>query len=231
MSEHLLVLFDIDGTLINTGGAGKRALTDAFRNLHGLDDAFRDYSFAGRTDLRILSDALSRFMGRDPSGQDLQAVTEEYLRLLQTELNRTDLRVEVLPGVREILEVLRAQGAHVGLATGTLFWGARLKLSAVDLWDAFLFGGFGSDAKSRTELTRIGIQRGQARAGGPVARDRIFVFGDSPLDVEAARGAGARSIAVLTGWSSREEILAESPEFVLDDLSNTQDVLRILHGA
>jgi len=223
-----IVLFDIDGTLVHTGGAGRRALSRMFAAVFDVENAFEGYPFSGRTDPRIIKDAFARWFDRIPTGKEEDAAREAYVRLLEEDLDQTRKQVRVLPGVVELLDELAGHGALTGLATGNMEPGARLKLEVVGLWHRFGFGGFGSDAEHRGELTALGIGRGRALAGGEVPDERVFVVGDSPLDVEAAHFADAVSVAVMTGWNTRAEMVAAGPEFLFDDLSDTDRVLQAM---
>jgi phosphoglycolate phosphatase len=223
-----LVLFDIDGTLIDTGGAGMRALDRVFHELHGIPQAFAGYSFSGKVDLRILKDAFETHWQRDPLPAEIDAVRTGYLQRLDEELARTPELYRIMPGVIELLEALRAHDIAIGLATGNLKEGAMRKLCVGNLQDYFPFGGFGSDHEHRGELTRIGILRARQQTGLDFASKDIFVIGDSPLDVRAARYNDATAIAVLTGWDPPEKLQEEQPDYLFDDLSDTETLLRII---
>ena len=136
--------------------------------------------------------------------------------------------MNILPGVVEILDALQERRIPTGLATGNVRDGGRLKLEVANLWHYFPFGGFGSDAEDRGELTRIGLQKGREFAGIGTPNQESFIIGDSPLDISAARDAGAQCIAVMTGWTPREEMVAENPAWLLEDLSDTAQLLRIM---
>ncbi len=220
-----LVLFDIDGTLLHTTGAGVKALKRMFFAEFDCPDPFADYSFSGRTDPGILRDAFQRCFGRDPTDAERDRAVASYLAFLDEELSRSD--VKVLPGVLPLLEHLAEAGIPTGLATGNVEEGARLKLSAAGILHYFKFGGFGSDAEHRGELTRTGIARGRALAGH-VPDERVVIVGDSPLDVAAARYAGVRCLAVMTGWTPREEMEAAGPDLLLDDLADLEAVIRFI---
>ncbi len=225
-----LVLFDIDGTLIDTGGAGMRALGRVFADLYSVPDAFANYSFSGKVDRRILLDAFQQLWQRVPTPAEAEDVRRAYLKRLEEELTSTPDRYRVLPGVRQLLERLRQQKIPTGLATGNLAEGAMRKLIIGDLWQYFPFGGFGSDHEHRGELTRMAIERAQQLTGIDFAAHRVVVIGDSPLDIRAARYNGVRVIAVLTGWDPREKLLAAGPDLLLDDLADTDAVMDFILG-
>ncbi len=228
MMPARLVLFDIDGTLVHTGGAGMRALDRAFAEEFSIDRAFAGYSFSGRTDRSILRDGFDRHFGREPTDGEIEQTRLAYLRCLDEELVATRDQYRILPGIIPLLDRLRTAGIPTGLATGNLLEGARKKLEAGGLWHYFPFGGFGSDHEHRGELTRKGIERARHHTGLHIAPAAVFVVGDSPLDVHAARYAGTRCIGVMTGWNTRKEMEEAGPDHLLDDLSDTEAVMAIL---
>ncbi len=228
MDEKLLVLFDIDGTLLRTPGAGRRAMTRAFFEVFDVEDPFAGYSFQGKTDRGIFIETAQHRLNRTPSEEELQDTCRRYLSFLEPELDACRAEIRVMPGIPGLLQQLLDAGVGVGLATGNLYEGARLKLSAVNLWQYFSYGGFGSDHEHRGELTRKGIQRGRELYGPHIPDSRVFVVGDSPLDVRAARYAGVSCVAVLTGWNTRDELVAETPFALLDDLGQPQPFLRLM---
>ncbi len=230
MTNPLLVLFDIDGTLVDTGGAGKKALIRTFDEVFGIPDAFAGYSFSGTTDLHILRTAFLRRHGKEPTPEMIHRATVEYLSRLVQEMDKALKQgaAVVLPGVLKLLLALKEIGVPLGLATGNLEPGARLKLEPMELWHHFTFGGFGSDFEHRGELTRLGITRGVEMHGVPSDLSRIWVVGDSPLDVKAVRYAGARILAVATGIHPLNELEQLHPDAAVTDLSDTPALLALL---
>jgi len=199
-----LVLFDIDGTLIDAGGAGRAAIHAAFGDVFGVSaEALRStrVPFAGRTDPVIFrSIAAALGLGDGPYHRYLDALHDAYYRRLAELLERPDPRRRVLPGVRALLDALSARPrTHVGLLTGNLERGARAKLSALGLAGYFEDGGFASDSEDRREIARIAAERIARRIGAPVSPGRTVVIGDTALDVDCARANGFRCIAVGTG--------------------------------
>jgi phosphoglycolate phosphatase len=228
--NYPIVLFDVDGTLVDSSGAGKRSLQRTFLELHDIPDAFADYDFIGATDLGIVHDAFTLHLEREPSAEEVEAACGRYLALLEAELARPGVQVRVLPGIRALLERLRDAGVTVGMATGNLRRGAYLKTDAANLEGLLPFGGFGSDCKDRAELTRLAAVRGRKVRGEDVPGDRILVVGDSPLDIRAGHAAGLHVLSVLTGWTPEEDLRVLEPEHLLADLSDTDAVARLITG-
>jgi phosphoglycolate phosphatase len=209
----MVFLFDIDGTLVLTGGAGLRALERAVLDLHCIEGSCAALRADGKTDRAIVAELfeLHRVAG------DVDALLERYLVHLAEEVARTD-RYEVMPGVREALDLLEGDGAIVGLATGNLVRGAEIKLTRGDLWRRFPFGGFGSDSADRAELVARAIERAEARAGRPLRREEIWVIGDTPRDVAAAHACGVRAIGVATGPHRPDALRASGADVVMETL-------------
>ena len=228
--NYPIVLFDVDGTLLDSSGAGKRSLQRTFQELHGIPDAFAGYNFIGCTDLGIVADAFEMHLKREPTQEETEAACERYLALLETELGRPGVQVRMMPGIRPLLERLNQAGVTVGMATGNLRRGADLKLGYAGIGGLLPFGGFGSDCRDRAELTRLAAVRGREARGEDVPGDRILVVGDSPLDIKAAHAAGLHVLSVLTGWTPREDLEALQPDHILVDLSDTDEVMRLIAG-
>ena len=193
-------LFDIDGTLITSGGAGRRSMEGAFRDLHGESGVEAlAFSFGGMTDFSIVRTALTTLEHHAPSRADFDRHLERYLARLADEVARTDNYV-VHDGVPETLEALAPlANVAIGLGTGNVERGAKIKLARGGMHERFAFGGFGSDAEDRIELLRIGATRGATALGAPLAECRVVVIGDTPKDVAAALGIGAECVGVGTG--------------------------------
>ncbi len=207
------LLFDLDGTLIVSGGAGTRSLNRAFFELYGIEDALSKVPPPGRTDPEIVRDVFLVFMGREPEPEEYEKIFERYLKYLPHEINNPNY--EVLPGVKEFLERAKNEGFALGLATGNIEKGARIKLSPSSLLSYFSFGAYGSDSIKRSKLLKIAVERGRKIYGEPEA---VYVVGDTPRDVEAAREAGFYSIAVANGFSERSELETASPDFLFSDM-------------
>lgn len=224
----MLALFDIDGTLVRTGGAGGRALGRACEALLGWRDALAELDLGGRTDPWIVDALYTRHAGRAATADEFATLIAAYLPLLDDELAARREHVRVLPGVERAIAAVRTRGAHVGLATGNVEAAAQRKLMAAGLWSHFAYGGYGSDARERAALVATGIARGRALAGRDVPADEILVIGDTPLDVHAAHAAGVRAVAVASGGVDLATLRATGAEFVLESLEQLDDVLA--HG-
>jgi phosphoglycolate phosphatase len=225
-----LVLFDIDGTLVDTAGAGRLGLEASFRAVFGLDDAAGPASrvrFGGKTDPMIIAD-IGREAGLPPREVEARyaELQSAYLDALRAELAIPDPRRRVLPGVKPLLELFSARAdVFIGLVTGNVEEGARVKLDAFGLNRYFIDGGFSSDHPERSEIARIAHQKLSRRAGFRFPPDRVMVIGDTELDVECARANGFGSIAVATGATPRDQLSASNPDALLADLTDTAAVL------
>lgn len=218
-----IVLFDIDGTLILTGGAGMRALNRACEDLIGRADALDGIPLAGRTDWIILEDAVSR-LGRPLDSPLFDALRDRYLAYLAQEIERPGRGAKgVMPGVRELLDRLHVrEDVFLGLLTGNFEAGARIKLGYFDLWKYFRCGAFGDDAADRNALVPFALSRAR-RCGLESATERdVLVVGDTPHDVACALAAGATPIAVATGSYTADDLRASGAVVVFRDLRETE---------
>jgi phosphoglycolate phosphatase len=221
-----VLLFDIDGTLVLTGGAGQRAMACAFEELFGVGDAFRDMQMAGRTDTWILATAAAAH-GILPS--DLSAFKDLYLAHLERELKAPNPRKLVMPGIRPLLDALASRDdVYLALLTGNYREAARLKLEHFDLWRYFPCGAFADDAPDRNSLVPKALDRIRACGGPSVEAAGAIVIGDTPHDVACARAAGSRAVGVATGPFSVAELRESGAEIVFDDLSDTDAFLKIV---
>lgn len=212
----MLYLFDIDGTLISGDGAGRRAFERACLEVLGVAGALEAIRLDGMTDPLILAHVFSRFFARAPTAAEAEAVLATYVRHLAEEVPRG--RYVIHDGVPEVLDHLEARGALLGLATGNIRDGARIKLEAGDLWRRFAFGGFGSDAPDRADLVRHAIARGHERLARRLRREEMVVIGDTPRDVHAAHAAGATAVAVATGSYSVAELTEAGADYAYPSL-------------
>jgi phosphoglycolate phosphatase-like HAD superfamily hydrolase len=216
-------LFDIDGTLLSSGGAGKAALEDGLADEFGIRDPLDNLELSGRTDFAILSDLL-RMVGLDDTQSNRQRLSAAYLRHLPGCLARK--QGVVLPGVQALLELLSARDdVAVGLLTGNVRAGARIKLGHFGLFEHFAFGGFGDRHLDRDDVAREALGDVERHLGAAVDPLRVWVIGDTPHDVRCARAIGARVLTVTTGWHPREELASCDPDLLLDDLSDAAPLL------
>lgn len=224
-----LLLFDIDGTLVLTGGAGKRAMMRAMVATFGASDGFTGVNMAGRTDTELLSGALVR-LGVPDTPEAHVRFREAYLPLLAEEiLQPGNGRKGVMPGVGALLGALAGKAnAHVALLTGNYREAARVKLSYFSLWDYFAWGAFGDESPDRNELARIAVARAESSGVPADARGRVVVVGDTPQDIACARAIGGLAVAVATGMHSAEELDSAGADVVLQDLTDTEAALTLL---
>ena len=211
------VLFDIDGTLITTGGAGAVSWRRAFDDLYGIPADIGQFSDAGMTDPDVARRTFVAVIGHDPSPRELARVmTRRLCHLPQTVAESEGYRV--LDGVEELLPRLADEGYLLGLTTGGVEAAAHIKLERAGLNRWFCFGGYGSDSSDRAELTRCAIKRGGGVLGEELDPRDVLIIGDTPLDVEAAHAAGAAVIGVASGHFSTDELRAAGADYVLGSL-------------
>ncbi|MCK5139491.1 MAG: HAD family hydrolase [Thermodesulfovibrionia bacterium] len=213
-----LILFDIDGTLIDTGGAGTMSLNRAFYKVFGIKDAFKGISMAGKTDIQIMKQGLKAH-GLPHMDGNLRGIANAYLRFLADEIDNP--RRKLKPGIREVLGLLREKKMPLGLLTGNLEAGARIKLGSFGLNDYFPAGAFGSDHEDRDKLLPIALHK-FSRIGIDVSSKDCIVVGDTPRDVQCAKIHGAVSIAVATGPYSKQELLNTNADIVLDSFADAE---------
>jgi phosphoglycolate phosphatase-like HAD superfamily hydrolase len=214
-----VLLFDIDGTLVTTGGAGRRALERVFSHCFGREDAC-SFRLDGMTDRAIVRAGLVS-IGIAATKEEIDAVLRDYVRILEEEVARADpSQYHLHAGIQDALDTARARPEiALGLGTGNIREGARVKLSRVGIYDRFAFGGFGCDHEDRVELLRCGAGRGAERLGVPVQECRVVVVGDTPKDIAAAQGIGAESVGVGTGRFNAKELLSMGATAAFPDLS------------
>ena len=224
-----LLLWDIDGTLISSSGAGLRALRAALHRVFAIDGSISDIDFAGRTDFWIMRQILAKF-GMPATAENLARYTDGYVAALPAEL--ADGGVHPLPGVPGLLESARTRGdIALGLLTGNLRRGAAAKLGSRDLWRYFPFGAFADDSEDRNRLGPFALRRARVHHGVDFMPARTWVIGDTPHDVACARAFGARAIAVATGRHSRDELAAEAPDAVFGDFGDAAPFWQLIEAA
>lgn len=223
-----LLLWDIDGTLIASGGAGMKALQVALRDVFGIDGSLADIEFAGRTDRWIIGEIFRKF-GLAATPENFARYFDGYVARLPGQLANPQARV--LPGVREALAAAAAQGAIAqGLLTGNMRRGAQAKLSHHGLWDHFPFGAFADDSESRNELGPHAVRRAREHHGVEFAAAQVWIIGDTPHDIACGKIIGARTLAVATGSHTMDQLRAHQPTFVLENLADTAGLLRLVAG-
>jgi len=221
-----LLLWDIDGTLITTGAAGRRAIVRATSQWFGNHGDLSGVEIAGRTDVGIAHQILEKH--REPiTDEKVTAFLDLYLKFLAEELPRS--KGSVLPGVRQLLEKFALQpGTALGLLTGNLRRGAQLKLAHYQLWHFFDFGAFADDHHDRNELGAFALERAEQETGIKFSPEQVDVIGDTGHDIACGKAFGARTIAVATGSWSREKLAAEKPDFLFNDLADVDDAIATL---
>jgi phosphoglycolate phosphatase len=223
-----LLLFDIDGTLMLSGGAGVRAMNEAFRQMYGVAGAFDGVNLAGRTDTSILRDACRRF-GFDNDEASETAFKELYASLLPEEWHKPIGVKRLMPGVEELMRHLHGRpGVILGPLTGNWQISGRIKLRFFGLDDYFPFGAFADDSELREELVPFAVSRCRLLYDWTPPGSEIYVIGDTPSDILCARPHGARSVAVAAAHYGIQDLAAYQPDYLLADLSDIDRVLEIL---
>jgi phosphoglycolate phosphatase-like HAD superfamily hydrolase len=229
MRRPVIALFDLDGTLVSCGGAGRRAMVKAFADF-GAPPRVTEFDFGGMTDRAIARIGL-RGAGLADDEATLDRFLARYLHHLRDDVPRST-RYRVLPGVLAVLDALAAHGhIAVGLGTGNLEEGARVKLAPARLHERFAFGGYGSDREDRAELLAIGAGRGAAHLGRSVSDCAVVVIGDTPRDVAAALAIGATCLAVATGQHPLAALEAAGAQHAVADLADPRALGVVLAAA
>jgi phosphoglycolate phosphatase len=217
LPDPIAILFDVDGTLISTGGAGTRSWRWAFEELHGIPADIGKYSEAGMTDPVVGRSTFKNVLHRDPADAEMQSLLAAYLERLPSEVQASQ-RYRVLPGAEDVLRWLHAAGRLTGIVTGALEEASRIKLARGDLNRFLPFGGFGSDSADRIKLTRRAIERGAAFIRRELPPERVHIIGDTPRDMEAAAAVGAVPIGVTTGTYRADALLDAGAKVVIATL-------------
>jgi len=222
-----ILLFDIDGTLIHSGGSGKHAMEVAFAEIYGIANGLEDVLLAGQTDPKILLDAFQKY---DLEWQDdqVEQFKKRYFIHLAEDMQKPRPKRRLMPGFPHLLEELQNMpGAHLGLLTGNWIRSAEIKLEYFDLWKYFEFGAFGDDETDRNKLVPHALRRAEEKFGIRPQRDRVYVIGDTPRDIHCARPHGAIAVAVATGEYTLDELRLEQPDFLFTDFDEMEKVLEI----
>jgi phosphoglycolate phosphatase len=216
-AKPVVVLFDVDETLVHTGGAGARSWKAAFSELYGIPADIGAHTSAGETDPQVARATFKGVLNRDPTDDELDRIYAHYLLYLADEINGEGYRV--LPAVEDTLRQLGREGIMLGLVSGAMEGAARTKLIPANLNRFFMFGAYGSDSGDRAELTGLAIEKA-SRLHSSLSASQVFVVGDTPRDVAAAHAAGAVAVGVATGNYSTDELAAAGPEHVLASLAD-----------
>ncbi|MFI5361469.1 MAG: HAD family hydrolase [Elusimicrobiota bacterium] len=220
-----VLLFDIDGTLIRAGGSGRKALNRAGEILYGVKNCCSELSLAGRTDLYNFREAYRYATKKTPTAASVERLHREYLKQLPRVV-RSAIRTgnyHIPPGLRTLLKRLsRDKRVFLGLGTGNMEKGARIKLEPSGFNEYFQFGGFGSDSFHRHQLLRRAVARARKLAGARISGEDVYVIGDTPLDVAAGKKAGFKTIGVGTGFSEWKDLAASKPDHLSRDFRNAR---------
>jgi len=223
-----LLLFDLDWTLIYTGGAGVRALDFAFERIFKVPHAMKQVSPDGKTDPAICREMIRVHLRREPLEGEIEKLCRGYLDRLAEEIPHGP-GYKVLPGIPELLQELsQIDDVLLGLGTGNLEEGVKIKLARADLMKYFRFGGYGSDAEERPQVLRTAVKRGESLAKKTFSPREVVVIGDNSRDVQAGQVIGAVTLAVASGPMKYEELAATGPDHLFHDLSDTKAVLNVL---
>lgn len=223
-----LVLFDIDGTILLSAGAGRRAILAALAEVVEYSEAFEQVRFDGKTDPQIVAELLEVAGDPDPRNPERMGwVCRRYLEYLALELERPTTRTRLMPGVAPLLDRLESEAAVViGLLTGNIAEGAALKLRSGGIDPGrFRLGAYGSDAAHRPELPAIAARRAERFFGRVPGGDEVVIIGDTPADIHCGQGIAARAIGVATGGYAYADLAACGPHAVFSDLADTDRVL------
>lgn len=221
----IVFLWDIDGTLLLTGGAGKSAFQKVFTELFGIQgDVWGDYGPHGKTDYAIIATLYAKLFGVSPSPGEIARIAAHYRKCFEEDLRLTP-GFRLMPRAKETVEALAARpDVSLGLATGNFKEAAYLKLKLAGLDSHFGYGGFGCDATERVELTRTAYHRAVKNIGGDPLE--LYLVGDTVHDVSCGQAIGAKTIAVCTGGSTREELQEAGATWVLEDLTRFFDIFK-----
>ncbi|HEU5106161.1 MAG TPA: HAD family hydrolase [Solirubrobacterales bacterium] len=212
------ILFDIDGTLLVTGGAGAVAWQRAFLELHGVEANIEEHTHAGMTDPEIAEIVFREVIGRDGSAEERAEAIAGYLSHLDDAVEESP-GYRIMPGIEELLPRLAEDGIPLGIVTGNIESAAHIKLARGNLNRFFAFGGYGSDSRDRTELTKKALERGEGVSGQPLDRAETIAVGDTPRDVKAGHGAGIRVVGVATGSYTVDELTDAGADWAIENVA------------
>ena len=224
-----LLLFDIDGTLLLTGGAGKIAFEQAFEEIFEVPNAWKNLDPHGKTDPAIFDEVATRELGRLLTPGEFDLLMERYEEIFE-ELIQISPKFELMPGVPQLLEHLsQDKNIFLALGTGNFERAGRMKLKRGAVEHYFITGGFGNDARERDKILQAAVAFSEEHARKPFPKERTFVIGDTKYDIAAAKKAGLRSIAVLTNGRTRKDFEKDPPDHILEDLSDIPTFMACLN--
>ena len=224
-----LLLFDIDGTLIRTAGAGRRAMERSFEKVYGHRKGFRNVEMMGRTDPDILMEGLANH-GLVWREEEVDRFREYYFWFLEEEIEIPHAEKRLCPGVSSLLNALHDQpNLILGLLTGNWRYSGFVKLRHFGIEGFFPLGAFGDDARRREELVPVILDRFKRQRGISLTGKDVFVIGDTPLDIRCAKPHGVCTVGVATGFHTMDELASEGPDYLFPDFGNTQEVVGIFH--
>ncbi|MGW7695072.1 HAD family hydrolase [Streptomyces asiaticus] len=218
MAGPIAALFDIDETLVHTGGSGARSWAWAFDRLHGVAADIGAHTSAGETDPQVGRETFRAVLGREPSHDEMARLYAAYLWHLSEDI-RTSEGYRVMDGVEDTLRRITDAGIILGLISGAMEGAARIKMEPGRLGRYFVFGAYGSDSPDRAEITRLAMAKAARLHGHDLGRSDVYVVGDTPRDIEAARAANATAVGVASGHYSVEQLRAAEADHVLASLT------------
>ncbi|WP_129600841.1 HAD family hydrolase [Anaerophilus nitritogenes] len=216
--KNILIVWDIDGTLIDAKDCGREALNRAFYKVFGINNGFKGISMAGRLDACIIEDA---FQQNNISYVDRDLFFDTYVKILEDVINNKKY-IEILPGIKEILKYKNQDHIFHILGTGNIEKGAKIKLRAHNIDEYFLLGGFGEEKVQRWQMVQKAIEKAQKFKGINYQKENIYVIGDTTKDIDCAKKIGVRSIAVCTGSNTKEELGKGQPDYLFENLKDTK---------
>lgn len=219
LTKPVVVLFDVDETLVHTGGAGAKSWMAAFERLHGIPADIGEHTSAGETDPQVARATFKAVLHREPTIEELGQLYAAYLRHLGGEIWASE-HYQVLPGVQDTLLRLGDAGVTLGIVSGAMEGAARIKLVPANLNRFFIFGAYGSDSPDRAELTRLAIDKAARLHGAELEPTQVYVVGDTPRDMEASTAAGVVAVGVASGHYSTEALKAAGAVHVLGSLED-----------
>ena len=227
--SHTFLLFDIDGTLIRSAGAGRAAMERSFKDVYGVDDGFHEIHMMGRTDPSILMEALEN-RGLDWNAQEMERFQNTYFRYLEEEIEVPREGKKTCPGIEALLpELQKRPDVVLGLLTGNWRTSGLIKLRHFGLDVYFPVGAFGDDSSRREDLVPIVLERFKMQWGDRLEKEHVYVIGDTPLDIRCAKPHGVRTVAVATGFHTTEQLAPDAPDYLFEDFHDTEKVLAIFN--